>query len=240
MEKGSPLSALEPEKIAVWFGHLTATEDACRRYWTLLDAAEQARADRLVNPLWKRRHIEAHGLLRCLLSPYLNQPPGQIHIKTAAHGKPFLADHPEWTFNLSHSGNHLVIAMGQHCRLGVDIEPCKPQQNLPQLVKKCFAQSEASYWQALADSEKTTAFYRIWTIKEAFVKATGRGIALGLDQCVTDPGQPGQFLRLPPAYEPPGQWRIIDLEFPTEPDLCGALVTDQARTVQEWPACPLE
>jgi len=228
------LSALDPGKISIWHGKLSATEDACRRYWPLLDAAEQIRAGQYTNALPRHRYVEARGLLRWVLARYLNQLPATINIQTAEHGKPYLADCPEWTFNLSHTGDTLVIAVAQACRVGIDIELCKPRDSLPRLVTKCFSDSEAAYWHTLDDGDKTAAFYRIWTAKEAFVKATGRGIALGLNQCVTDPCHPDQFARLPPAYRPTEQWRIVDLAFAAKPGLRGALVSDQPIDAVEW------
>lgn len=228
------MSALDPDKIALWHGKLSSTEDACRRYWPLLDAAEQVRAGQYTNSLLRHRHVEARGLLRCILTQYINQPPATINIKTAEHGKPYLADCIKWTFNLSHAGDSLVIAIAQVGRVGIDIEHCKSRGNLPQLAAKCFADSEAAYWQALDDNDKTAAFYRIWTAKEAFVKATGRGIALGLKQCVTDPRHPDQFASLPLAYQPTDQWRIVNLELAGEPGYRGALVSDQPIDAIEW------
>jgi len=222
------LPNINGESVDLWHGELAAAGSAYQHYWPFLDAAERAHAEKLSNPLLRARYIEVHGRLRSILSRYLGQAPGQINIKKAAHGKPYLVDCPSLAFNLSHAANSLAIAVALDCQLGVDIERCKPRNNLSLLVDKCFADVEATYWHQLPESEKTVAFYSFWTKKEAFVKATGRGIALGLKSCVIDPSNPNLFLNLPADYGQAPVWRIAEIDLPSGQSLCGALVRDKA------------
>ena len=80
------------------------------------------------------------------------------------------------------------------------------------LVEKCFADEEICQWQALAEIEKTQGFYRVWTRKEAFVKAVGRGIALGLERCVVNPVKPDAMLRVPEGCGPAHVWCLADID----------------------------
>jgi 4'-phosphopantetheinyl transferase len=160
------------------------------------------------------------------LARILNEPPEKIGIKTAEHGKPYLADTPELAFNLSHSENALVIALGWNCRLGADIEFCNPRTSLAGLVDKCFAVEEIAYWRQLPEARKTLEFYRFWTRKEAFVKAIGRGIALGLNQCVINPENPGEFLRIPADCGLASTWHVQDVDL--GPGVCSAIAADKA------------
>ena len=155
----------------------------------------------------------------------LNQSPEKIRIKKAEHGKPYLADYPELAFNLSHSADRLMIAIGWNCQLGVDIEICKQRINLSGLVDKCFAEEEAAYWTKLPETQKNQAFYRFWTRKEAFVKATGHGIALGLNQCVINPENPTEFLRVPDNCGQASAWHVLDIDLGE--GICSALVADK-------------
>lgn len=220
------------DTIDLWYGELSAGDKAHDRYWHLLDKAEQAQVKKLQHSLQQQRYIEVHGQLRLLLASYINQPAASINIQKTEHGKPYLADESGLAFNLSHSVNKLVVAVGRNCRLGVDIEHIKHRASLSALVDKCFSEQEASYWNALPEAKKTVAFYRFWTRKEAFVKATGRGIALGLEQCVINPAKPTAFLRIPAGYGPPASWRVFDFDLPDfgtqEPEVCAALATDKA------------
>jgi len=213
--------------VDIWIEQLNGSEEACRRFWPVLDGNEQNRAKRYAHPVLKYRYVEARGLLRHRLSHCLGQAPEFINIQTAEYGKPYLPGFPDWSFNLSHSGHYVAIAIAQACRLGIDIEIIKHRDSLPQLVRKCFAANEAAYWHGLDPSEQTAAFYRIWTAKEAFVKATGRGIAVGLEHCVTDPYRSGQLCAIPPVYGAAADWRLFPLALAAEPTLCGFLAIDK-------------
>jgi Phosphopantetheinyl transferase len=68
-----------------------------------------------------------------------------------------------------------VIALGCQRQIGVDIEVCRERVNLDALAEKCFSDSELRQWQQLESEDKKVTFYRIWTRKESFVKAVGRG-----------------------------------------------------------------
>ena len=213
--------------IQIWHGNIDI-EDACyQNDWRVLDAAEQERAEKIKNGLLRKRYVAVHGRLRNVLAQVLNEPPEKINIKKAEHGKPYLPDRPELVFNLSHSAAAMVIAVGRNCQLGVDMEYCKPRASLVALVDKCFSKEEAKYWNALPEAQKTVEFYRFWTRKEAFVKATGRGIALGLNQCVINPENPVEFLRVPADYGPAERWHVLDMDWGQ--GVCSALVTDKDK-----------
>ena len=206
--------------IELWSGNLDDMPE--QRYWPLLDESEQVHAGKLKKELLRKRYANAHGSVRQLLSGYLNMPPEHIRFDKAEYGKPYLTDYPELAFNISHSGAHLLIAVGWNCELGVDVELCKDRNSLAELVEKCFSPEEAGYWHRVPEAEKTREFYRFWTRKEAFVKATGRGIALGLEQCVVNPERVSEFLRVPASCGIAGQWQVRDIDL--GPTVCGALV----------------
>jgi len=213
---------MKTDTIECWHG---AIGEVNLNHWQTLNAAEQAHAATFKNPLLRNRYITVRGSLRQVLAQKLAIAPEVIEISKAEHGKPYLADYPELAFNLSHSADTWVIAVGWRCRLGVDIEIAKPRSNLAALVEKCFAEPEAAYWHRLPEAEQTAAFYRFWTRKEAFVKATGRGIALGLNRCVLNPGKPTKFLSVPEEFAPASKWRVQDLELGQ--GFCGALALDR-------------
>lgn len=216
-------------ELALWHGKVNAEDAHYPAFWRVLDADEQAYAGKLHNPLLHKRYVEIHGRLRNLLALTLNESPEQIRIKKAEHGKPYLADYPELAFNLSHTAGLAVIAVARHCRLGVDIEICKPRHNLSGLVEKCFAEEEAAFWQQLPESQKTQAFYSFWTRKEAFVKATGYGIVLGLNRCVINPENTAAFLSVPDRCGQPAAWHALDVDLGE--GICSAIVADKPFSV---------
>jgi len=220
---------MNTETLEIWHGKVTAENSHYQAYWCVLDEAGQIQAGKFKNALLHKRYVEIHGRLRNLLAQKLNQPPEKIRIKKTEHGKPYLADHPELAFNLSHSADKLMIAVGWNCRLGVDIEICKQRINLSGLVDKCFAEEEAAYWTKLPEAQKNREFYRFWTRKEAFVKATGHGIALGLNHCVVNPANPTEFLRVPAKCGKASEWNLLDIDLGE--GICSALVVDKKLSV---------
>jgi len=216
---------LDMNDLEIWHGKVTAEDAHYQAYWRVLDEAEQAQARNYKNALLHKRYVESHGRLRNLLAKTLNQSPEKIRIRKAEHGKPYLADYPELAFNLSHTADRLMIAVGWNCRLGVDIEIGKQRINLSGLVDKCFSEEEADYWTQLPETQKNQAFYRIWTRKEAFVKATGHGIALGLNQCVINPDNPTEFLRVPDNCGKASAWHVQDID--VGEGIFSALVADK-------------
>jgi phosphopantetheinyl transferase len=93
------------------------------------------------------------------------------------------------------------------------------------LVKKCFALEEADYWHSLDKAEQGRAFYQFWVRKEAFVKADGKGITLGLNQCVINPVDLNGFLRVPESCGSADLWRIDAISLSEE--VMAAVVCDQ-------------
>jgi len=216
---------LNSDTIQIWHGDIVAEDTYYQSYWRVLDEAEQAHALRMKNDLLRKRYVEVHGRLRNVLAQILNESPEKIRINKAEHGKPYLADNPQLVFNLSHSASVMIIAVGWRCQLGVDVELCKPRANLAGLVDKCFAEEEVEYWRKLPEHQKIPEFYRFWTRKEAFVKATGRGIGLGLDHCVINPENPAEFLRVPASCGQASAWRMLDLHLGA--GVCSALALDK-------------
>lgn len=217
---------INPDVIDLWHGELSLDSGAYDNFWSVLDIPEKARAEKMTNHAQQQRYVETHGRLKYLLALYVNEAPEKIRLNKTPHGKPYLADKPEIVFNLSHSGNMMVIGVSNHCNLGVDIEVCQPRSNFSALVKKCFADEETSYWNKLPEAQKIVEFYRFWTRKEAFVKAIGRGIPLGLNSCVINPEKPTAFLRIPAECGPVSDWRLQNMDL--SKNSCCAVVTDKA------------
>ena len=181
-------------------------------YLALLDHKELTIAERFKFAEVRERYIISHGVLRQLLAKRVNESAASLQIDKAEFGKPFLPDHPGVSFNMSHSGDILAIAISSQCQLGIDVECYKTRDTWEGLVKKCFAPEEADYWYSLDNTERSHAFYQFWVKKEAFVKAVGKGITLGLNQCVVNPSHSNSFLRVPELGGRADQWQIYSLD----------------------------
>lgn len=184
--------------------------DYCRLF---LNQAELARAQRFKTELLQRRFIIARAMLKRILARYQKISAKNLVFELSPYGKPFISgqnEQADLAFNISHSTDKLVVVVAKTQRLGVDIEQHKSTASLPDLVKKCFAKSEQDYWGSLPKSSQVINFYNIWTRKEAFVKAVGRGIALGLNRCVTSVEKPAYWLAIPTEYGLASAWKTIN------------------------------
>lgn len=206
-----------------------------------LNKEELARAARIRREPIRQRYVATRNLLRTLLGRYLRVTPESLVFAEGTYGKPRLAGtEPDrgLVFNLSHSGNALAVALAHDVRLGVDIESWRPIADSAALAARCLAPAELEHWNQLAESERLPAFFRLWTLKEAFCKAVGRGIALGLKQCVFDCSTPRpQLLAWPDQDTAPGrQWyfhEITDLHWTSGAVACDRTPASLRR--YDWP-----
>ena len=148
--------------------------------------------------------FEARAWVRRILGYYIGIPAREVLFHKGPAGKPWVA-HPDLYFNLSHAGRYLLLAISARGQLGCDIEVERPRKQLESLVERVFAEEEQRRMRKRHATSPLFEFYRGWTIKEAYVKAVGKGIALGLHQVVVS-DNPLQFLSLPQGN--PDDFRI--------------------------------
>jgi 4'-phosphopantetheinyl transferase len=150
----------------------------------LLTSQEKARAARFRFQRDQNCYILTRGALRLLLGDYLHLSPENVAFAVGEHGKPSLA--PRQTsaqpieFNVSHSGAYSLFAFAHNRAVGVDVEQVRPRNSLELVAKHHFSAEEREALLELASDELLQRFYRCWTRKEAYMKATGKGVALGL------------------------------------------------------------
>lgn len=140
----------------------------------------------------QHEYLLGRVLLRRLLAERLHCRADALTFGIGAHGKPTLLSH-RWQFNLSHSGEWLVIALCEEGPLGVDIEMGLRHRPILPLAKRFYAPSEYQWLNTQPREEQHSAFYRLWSRKEAVLKAHGDGIAAGLDKISFLPEQAWQL-----------------------------------------------
>ena len=150
---------------------------------TLLSADERARAARFHAVEHRQRFVVAHARLRELLGVQLRVAPESLVFAEGAHGKPELAQvvAPGLQFNLSHSDTLGLVGWAWGRAIGVDIERWRPMRDEEALVRRFFSVSENQAYSDCLPLARSAAFFNIWTRKEAYVKAVGRGLGLPLD-----------------------------------------------------------
>lgn len=126
-----------------------------------------------------KRYIASRYVLRSLLGRYTGRNPGELEFTTNSYNKPFLKD-SKLQFNLTHSDNIIIIAIGYADELGVDVEHIKPAAQLLQIMKRIFSPVEVHELMKNDQQQLLKAFYTGWTKKEAYVKAKGKGLSIPL------------------------------------------------------------
>lgn len=163
--------------------HVDLQPDADREAEALawLDEAEHRRRGRFPRAQPRREFTLCRAALRALLSKRLACGNTELSFKTSEYGKPFaLVDGvpAPADFSVSHSGSHGLIAFVPEGRVGVDVEERSARRDLAGDIRVLFAPEERAALGAAEGHQRIHLFYRLWTLKEALVKATGSGLSL--------------------------------------------------------------
>ena len=219
-----PLAASE---VHVWVAVLDALPVGA--YIGLLSPDEAARADRFHFARDRQRFVGARGLLRELLGCYVDVDPSALLFAYGPRGKPYLAadSRPDRVrFNVSHSGGLALLAFARERELGVDLELERPVPEAESIAERYFSPREGAELGRLPPAERPRAFFRCWTRKEAFIKATGDGLSRPLDafDVTLAPREPARLLRVEGEPEEAARWWMEGLE-PAE-GFAGALAVE--------------
>jgi 4'-phosphopantetheinyl transferase len=143
-------------------------------FLSLLSPAEVERANRYLRVEDRNRSVISRGALRIILGKYLHQSPSAIQFGFDKNKKPFLinGDMPGLHFNVSHSGDWLLITVSGH-EIGVDVELINPGFPYRDILTDYFTDDEARY---ILEKNADERFFMLWTRKEALTKATGTGL----------------------------------------------------------------
>jgi 4'-phosphopantetheinyl transferase len=169
--------------IAVWTVAIDTIPNALwPRLVELLDAAERERAKRFLFERDRRQYQVAHALKRLMLSTYTGGTvrPEVWTFELGTHGKPRVAQEAGPRFNLSHTDGLVVCAVSERTEVGVDVENLDQHAPLD-LSATYFAAPEQRWLRSLPPAAQRLGFFRLWTLKEAYIKATGMGLAQPLD-----------------------------------------------------------
>ena len=186
------------------------------RLWQFLSEDERSRANNFKREHLKQRFVAARGNLREILAKYLACKPYEILFSYGDRGKPYV---DEVYFNLAHSQDLAIYAISGDREVGIDLEYIDLKCDVDAIAKNYFLPSEQKLIKGLSDRAKYLAFFRAWTLKEAYGKATGQGIANilnSLDVSALIEMPIGGTLQL-------GDWKLQTLVVDTPPDYCAAL-----------------
>ena len=211
--------SLEPGEVHVWRLELVQPDDVLDTFWTTLEADETQRANRFHFEKHRRAFVVGRGFLRDVLSDYVNAKPESLRFSYGAYGKPALnGEHKNarLRFNMSHSHNLALLAITEDNQIGVDVEYMRADFASADIAQRFFSRAEVATFNSLADEERVAAFFRCWTRKEAFIKATGKGLSQSLDgfDVTLAPGVAAELLRV--DQEDATRWFLSDIDVGSE------------------------
>jgi len=200
-----------PARIDVAILALAPAPDAAwPRLAALLSDAERRRAARFHFEHDRRAYVAAHALKRRMLCEVAGGAPGDWEFATEPGGKPVVAGGRGPHFSLSHADGLVACALSHDVPLGIDIEPA--DRRAPLGVAEAFFSLEERRWLfGLPPADRQLGFFRLWTLKEALIKATGKGLAQGLRSFAIgfDPLRVRFSDTADTADAPPGPWRFL-------------------------------
>ena len=168
---------LMTEEVQVWVGGLDVTDARYAELSQTLSDEERRRAEGLP-PVVARRFTVARGILRTLLSGFTGDSAQNLRFQYSSAGKPSLLDH-EINFNISHSADLALFAFAPDRSVGVDVESERPVRRLLDVAQRFMSEEEVRALAATAPDQRNTSFLQSWVIREARLKAEGKGVWSG-------------------------------------------------------------
>lgn len=186
-------------KVDLWLAKLDELPDEDE---SLLSEEEKIRAARYIHYKFKNHFIKRRSILRKLLSSYLEINPKEIVIEYFKLGKPYVANsNKKIFFNTSHSKDHVLYGFSREAELGVDIEFLDPEIEGELISNHFFSSNEIKLIRDSEGKAKSEAFFRLWCIKEAYIKLVGKGLTFPLDQVLVKDAMNKPRLEIPSKYQ---------------------------------------
>jgi 4'-phosphopantetheinyl transferase len=233
---------LPEDEVQIWRVELDAIAADESRWLKVLSPDELARASRFHFSRDRQRFVAARAWLRTILAGYLRTDPNSLSFSYSKKEKPFLEPaHADSgvTFNVSHSGGIALLAFTRRRDIGVDVEQIRAESDWEGIARRFFSAHEQSQLATLPTEEKVDAFFRCWTRKEAYIKATGDGLSLPLSQFDVSlaAGEKNALLAMRPDGSEADRWLLR--EVPAGPGYIAALcVRGRDWKLKDWSGEP--
>ncbi len=220
---------LKNDNVDVWCISLRMDESSLNSLLQLLTEDERKKAGRLRFKRVRDDFVASRGLLRLILTAYLNEKPQSLEFQYGKHGKPDLADgfnRIGVTFNMSHSHGMALYGVGLEQAIGVDIEKIRTDMSFIKIAKRFFSSLEYETLQRLPAHQLKYGFFNCWTRKEAYIKAKGEGLSSLISRFAVSlaPGEPAAMLDHELDAREVSRWSITDLDI--GPDYAAAIAVD--------------
>ena len=209
---------LARDEVHVWRIRLDRPAEVVARLGRTLAPEERAKAARFRFEKDRDHYTVGRGMLRAILGRYLEIEPARLEFRSEAYGKPALVvgegQGEGLRFNLAHSHGLALLAVARAREVGVDVERGRAIENFERIIERFFSPRECSAFRVLPEDQKLAAFFRCWTRKEAYMKATGEGFSLPLDRFDVSlaPGEPARLLDVAGRPGEAARWSMRELE----------------------------
>ncbi|MDH5547996.1 MAG: 4'-phosphopantetheinyl transferase superfamily protein [Gammaproteobacteria bacterium] len=154
-------------------------------YYDMLSADEREQHDRFFFEKHRNQYLVTRAMIRTVLSQYARDiAPEQWEFEKNEYGKPYASNSNlkiPLKFNLSHTDELTVAAITLGGEVGVDVEKIKEVEDIPNIVNSYFSPIEREQLTALPFDKQTERFFDLWTLKESYIKACGKGLSMPLD-----------------------------------------------------------
>jgi 4'-phosphopantetheinyl transferase len=229
---------VKPNEIHVFQWILHDSEIWLDRFLRFLNQSERDRASRFYQSIDKQRFVIARGIVRCLLSTCLHVQADKIILSSTQFGKPILGKNyvEPYKFNLSHSGNVIVIALSYGIEVGIDVEIIRTISERDSIVNRWFSTHEKQEFFGLEESIQQEAFFTAWSRKESILKTLGTGLSESPTSVSVSiiPRKPCHVIALPCNRVNLREWYVYDIPVPQ--GYAGALSFENSNktAIQLW------
>ncbi len=230
--------ALPDDEVQLWRVDLEAVGINESRWLKLLSTDESARAFRFHFARDRYSFAASRAILRMILAGYLATDPSALSFSYSNKGKPSLGPAcagSDLQFNISHSGGIALFAFTRQRKIGVDVEKVRRDFEVEALAHRYFSACEQTQLAALSADERVDAFFRCWTRKEAYIKATGDGLSLPLSQfdVSLEIGEANALLATRPDGSEASRWLLQEVPS-TQGYIAAVCVRGQNWKLKTW------
>ena len=200
------------EEVQVWVASLDVTDERLATLARVLPSEERERAKSLT-PIAARRFVVARGILRTLLAGFTGTAAEKLRFNYGISGKPSLLDRDDIHFNISHSADLGLFAFSPDRPVGVDVENERPVRRLLDVAQRFMSDDELRSLVDTAPDERDAAFLKAWVVREARLKAEGKGVWSGSEHVNPRPNLTHKLFTPRPRYiaaiaAPDSDWRL--------------------------------
>ncbi len=206
--------SLSEERIDLWPVFTSSDGSLLPQFRDLLGPLETERCAAFRFEYLRANYTIVHGILRILAAKYLDCDPAKLQFGTGRYQKPYILPRGRLQFNLSHSGDLALFGFATNCEIGVDVEKKVPKEDLLEIAGSVLCAEEMRDLMSLDAGERQEAFFRVWTRKEAYVKAVGNGLQTPLDtfRVSLRPAEDARLLHINGNYEAGARWMLHTID----------------------------